>query len=66
MDLTFSAPKSVSIESLVNANIDVMKAHELAVKKTLEKIEEFAETRKKKNKGCNSDRAHREIGYWHV
>ncbi|WP_336151779.1 MobF family relaxase [Acinetobacter ursingii] len=47
IDLTFSAPKSVSIESLVNANIDVMKAHELAVKKTLEKIEEFAETRKK-------------------
>lgn len=49
IDLTFSAPKSISIESLVNGNIDVLKAHEDAVTRTLELIEKRANTRLKKD-----------------
>lgn len=49
IDLTFSAPKSISIESLVNGNIGVLKAHEDAVTKTLELIEQRANTRLKKD-----------------
>lgn len=49
IDLTFSAPKSISIESLVNGNIGVLKAHEDAVTRTLELIEQRANTRLKKD-----------------
>lgn len=49
IDLTFNAPKSISIESLVNNKSDVLKAHEEAVAKTLAIIEERAETRIKHN-----------------
>ncbi|MEO4090741.1 MobF family relaxase [Acinetobacter pittii] len=49
VDLTFSAPKSISIESLVNGNKNVLKAHEDAVTKTLELIEQRANTRFKKD-----------------
>ena len=50
IDLTFSAPKSISIEALVNDKIEVLKAHEMAVTKTLEIIEQKAQARQKTSK----------------
>ncbi|MFX6789602.1 MobF family relaxase [Acinetobacter baumannii] len=46
MDITFSAPKSVSILAEVYQNQDVLEAHQNAVKETLSTIEEnFVQTR---------------------
>ncbi|ACC85356.1 MobF family relaxase [Nostoc punctiforme] len=39
-DFTFSAPKSVSLQALVNGDERLITAHQLAVQKTLELIEE--------------------------
>lgn len=44
-DLTFSAPKSVSVLALVEGNKDLIKAHQDAVKKTLSEIEPMVSTR---------------------
>ena len=45
-DLTFSAPKSVSLEALLHGERRVMRAHDRAVRETLDWIEaEFLQTR---------------------
>lgn len=44
-DLTFSAPKSVSILALVEGDKDILNAHKEAVKKTLNEIESLISTR---------------------
>lgn len=44
-DLTFSAPKSVSVLALVVGDKDVLAAHQTAVKKALNEIETFSTTR---------------------
>ncbi|MDM0116782.1 MobF family relaxase [Variovorax sp. J22R133] len=49
IDFTFSAPKSVSIQALVQEDPRIVAAHDAAVKKSLELIQEFAATRKKVN-----------------
>lgn len=49
IDLTFNAPKSISLESLVNGKVEVLQAHEKAVTKTLELIEQKAIARSKKD-----------------
>ena len=47
IDFTFSAPKSVSIQALVNGDSRIVAAHDAAVKKSLELMQEFAATRRK-------------------
>lgn len=47
IDLTFSAPKSVSMQALVAGDKEVTAAHDLAVKKTLEHVEQLAQARRK-------------------
>lgn len=47
LDLTFSAPKSVSMQALVGSDRAVTDAHDRAVQKALEQVELLAETRKK-------------------
>lgn len=45
IDLTFSAPKSVSIYALVGGDSAMIAAHDLAVQRTLEQAEAFAQAR---------------------
>ena len=47
LDLTFSAPKSVSMQALIAGDKDVVAAHDRAVKVALEQAEKLAMTRKK-------------------
>ncbi|EKS72411.1 putative traC, type IV secretion system [Burkholderia sp. SJ98] len=47
LDLTFSAPKSVSMQALVAGDRDVTAAHDRAVTRALEQVERLAEARKK-------------------
>jgi len=47
LDLTFSAPKSVSMQALVAGDKDVNAAHDRAVTRALEQVERLAEARKK-------------------
>ncbi|CAN7497044.1 conjugative relaxase [Variovorax sp. LjRoot84] len=47
IDFTFSAPKSVSIQALVKGDPRIIDAHDAAVKKSLDLLQEFAATRKK-------------------
>ncbi len=47
IDLTFSAPKSVSLQALVHGDIEIIKAHEQAVKQAIEMAETRACARKK-------------------
>ncbi|OOX21548.1 AAA family ATPase, partial [Xanthomonas axonopodis pv. cajani] len=47
LDLTFSAPKSVSMQALVAGDKDVTAAHDSAVTRALEQVERLAEARKK-------------------
>lgn len=50
IDLTFSAPKSVSIQALVGKDNNVILAHDIAVQKAIDETEKYAQTRKKINK----------------
>lgn len=45
IDLTFSPPKSVSIQSLVGGDADIVKAHDIAVTRALEVAETMAQGR---------------------
>ncbi len=47
LDLTFNAPKSVSIQALVAGDTRLIEAHNEAVKESLTMIEEHAQARKK-------------------
>ncbi|MFV8671537.1 MobF family relaxase [Ralstonia pseudosolanacearum] len=47
LDLTFSAPKSVSMQALVAGDREVTSAHDRAVTRALEQVERLAEARKK-------------------
>ncbi|HAT9646616.1 TPA: conjugative relaxase [Legionella pneumophila subsp. pneumophila] len=47
IDLTFSAPKSVSLQALVHGDIEIIKAHEQAVARAIEMAETRARARKK-------------------
>ncbi len=47
IDLTFSAPKSVSLQALVYGDIEIIKAHEIAVTRAIEIAETRAQARKK-------------------
>lgn len=47
LDLTFSAPKSVSMQALVGGDRSVTDAHDKAVAKAIEQVERLAQTRKK-------------------
>ncbi len=47
IDLTFSAPKSVSIQALVGRDAGLVEAHDAAVARVLEHVEELAQARKK-------------------
>jgi conjugative relaxase-like TrwC/TraI family protein len=47
IDLTFSAPKSVSLQALVHGDIEIIKAHEYAVERAIEMAEMKAAARKK-------------------
>jgi conjugative relaxase-like TrwC/TraI family protein len=49
IDFTFSAPKSVSIQALVQGDQRIVAAHDAAVKKSLALMQEFAATRKKQS-----------------
>ena len=49
IDLTFSAPKSVSIQALVAGDVNLVKAHDLAVARAIELAEMRAEARSKKD-----------------
>lgn len=49
IDLTFSAPKSVSLQSLIHGDPNIIKAHDTAVAKTLLIAEERAQARQKIN-----------------
>ncbi len=51
IDLTFSAPKSVSIQALIGQDPNIIKAHDLAVTRAIELAEKRAQARiKEKNK----------------
>ncbi len=45
IDLTFSAPKSVSIHALVGEKVELIKAHDRAVEKAIERAESLAQAR---------------------
>ena len=47
IDLTFSGPKSVSIQALVGGDVRVVEAHDRAVARAIAAAEERAQTRKK-------------------
>lgn len=47
LDLTFSAPKSVSMQALVGGDARVLKAHDEAVTKVMEQVEQLAAARRK-------------------
>lgn len=47
LDLTFSAPKSVSMQSLIAGDKDVIAAHDRAVTRSMQEVERLAQTRKK-------------------
>jgi conjugative relaxase-like TrwC/TraI family protein len=47
LDLTFSAPKSVSMQALVAGDRDVTAAHDRAVKRALDEVERLAAARRK-------------------
>ncbi len=47
LDLTFSAPKSVSLQALVHGDPRIVRAHDLAVAHALEVAERLAEARQK-------------------
>ncbi|WIN10157.1 MULTISPECIES: MobF family relaxase [Pseudomonas] len=47
LDLTFSAPKSVSMQALVAGDKDVTAAHDRAVTKALQHVEKLAQARRK-------------------
>lgn len=49
IDLTFSAPKSVSLQALVHGDADIIRAHDRAVQRTIAAAEERAQARKKVN-----------------
>lgn len=49
IDLTFSAPKSVSLQALVAGDVNVIKAHDRAVAKAIELAEQRAQARVKVN-----------------
>ena len=47
IDLTFSAPKSVSLQALIGADPAIVRAHDLAVERAIAVAEERAQARKK-------------------
>lgn len=47
IDFTFSAPKSVSIQALVNGDTRILAAHDKAVRESVQMLESFAAARKK-------------------
>src|SRR3546814_509138 len=47
LDLTFSAPKSVSMQALVAGDKSVVLAHDRAVTKAMEHVEKLAQARRK-------------------
>lgn len=47
IDLTFSAPKSVSLQALVHGDVEIIKAHDRAVAAALEQAEKRAQAREK-------------------
>lgn len=47
IDLTFSAPKSVSLQALIGGDAEIITAHDRAVTRALEHAEERAQARKK-------------------
>lgn len=47
IDLTFSAPKSVSMQALIHGDVAIIRAHEKAVQRTIAVAEERALARKK-------------------
>ena len=49
LDLTFSAPKSVSMQALVAGDTEVTAAHDRAVTKALQHVEKLAQARRKEN-----------------
>lgn len=49
IDLTFSAPKSVSMQALIGKDDEIIKAHDKAVTRALELAEERSQARKKVN-----------------
>ena len=63
LDLTFSAPKSVSMQALVAGDKGVTAAHDRAVTRALEQVERLAEARKKvKGKSYRERTANMVIG----
>lgn len=63
LDLTFSAPKSVSMQALVAGDREVTAAHDRAVTRALEQVERLAEARKKvKGKSYRERTANMVIG----
>ena len=55
-DLTFSAPKSISIQALVGGDERLIEAHDKAVREALAEAENYAAARVRLN-GANEDRA---------
>jgi conjugative relaxase-like TrwC/TraI family protein len=49
IDLTFSAPKSVSLQALVAGDASIIRAHDLAVERAIGTAEELAQARMKVN-----------------
>jgi conjugative relaxase-like TrwC/TraI family protein len=49
LDLTLSAPKSVSLQALIGGDARILEAHDRAVARAIEAAEERAQTRKKVN-----------------
>ena len=49
IDLTFSAPKSVSLQALVGGDAAIIRAHDLAVERAIATAEELAQARRKVN-----------------
>jgi conjugative relaxase-like TrwC/TraI family protein len=47
IDLTFSAPKSVSLQALIGGDVTIFRAHDLAVERALAVAEEHAQARSK-------------------
>lgn len=63
LDLTFSAPKSVSMQALVAGDREVTAAHDRAVTRALEQVERLAEARRKvKGKSCHERTGNMVIG----
>jgi conjugative relaxase-like TrwC/TraI family protein len=49
IDLTFSAPKSVSLQALIGGDVRIVQAHDRAVERAIAAAEERAQARKKVN-----------------